>query len=123
MADVAFGIVEKLIKLGLKIQEQANTARRNEQECQSLQQDVGTLIGVLSLLQRNNPEVISHPSIKATLLGLEKSLDDELSLVTDYQPRNAVRRFLRAGHMSKQVRQVRNDIQWKMGIASNSRME
>ncbi|WVZ50395.1 hypothetical protein U9M48_001650 [Paspalum notatum var. saurae] len=119
MADTAFGIVEKLIKLGLKIQEQAKTARQNEQECQSLEQDVAILIGFLSLLQRNR-EVISHPdpAITAMLLGLEKSLDNGLSLVTDCQRRNALRRFLRAGNMSRQLCQVRNDIQWKMGMGT-----
>ncbi|WVZ50400.1 hypothetical protein U9M48_001653 [Paspalum notatum var. saurae] len=118
MADTAFGIVEKLIKLGLKIQEQAKTASQNEQECQSLEQDA-ILISFLSLLQRNR-EVISHPdpAITAMLLGLEKSLDNGLRLVTDCQRRNALRRFLRAGNMSRKLRQVRNDIQWKMGMGT-----
>ncbi|KAJ1256554.1 hypothetical protein BS78_K007200 [Paspalum vaginatum] len=118
MADIAFGILEKLIKLGLKIQEQAKTARQNEQECQSLEQDVAILIGILSLLQRNNREVISHPAMNATLSGLEKSLDSALSLVTDCQGRNALRRFFGAGHMSRQLRQVQNDIKWKMDMGT-----
>ncbi|CAL4982809.1 unnamed protein product [Urochloa decumbens] len=112
MADIAFGSVEKIVKLGLAIKEAVNKVRQNEEECQEIQKVVHRVSAILSQLQQT--KMLKGPAVDGALMGLEESLDRALKLVMECQEVHIVRRFFTAGDMSKELRRVQDDISQKM---------
>lgn len=115
MADIAFGSVEKIVKIGLKIKEAADTVRRNEEECQEIQKVVARVSAIL--LQLHQTKMMKGPAVDGALLGLEETLDRALKLVVECQEGHIVGRFFTAGGMSKELRRVQDDISQKMMLA------
>nr|CAB3490514.1 unnamed protein product [Digitaria exilis] len=115
MADIAFSSVEKIVKIGLKIKEAADTVRRNEEECQEIQKVVVRVSAILSQLQQT--KMMKGPAVDGALIGLEETLDRALKLVVECQEGHIVGRFFTAGGMSKELRRVQDDISQKMMLA------
>ncbi|CAL4990438.1 unnamed protein product [Urochloa decumbens] len=112
MADIAFGSVEKIVKVGLAIKEAVDTVCQNQEECKEIQKVVASVSAILSQLQQ--AKVLKGPAVDGALMGLEESLDRALKLVMECQEGHIVRRFFTAGDMSKELRRVQDDITQKM---------
>ncbi|CAN6363647.1 unnamed protein product [Urochloa humidicola] len=112
MADIAFGSVEKIVKIGLAIKEAVDKVRQNEVECQEIQKVVHRVSAILSQLQQT--KMLKGPAVDGALMGLEESLDRALKLVIECQEGHIVRRFFTAGDMAKELRRVQDDISQKM---------
>ncbi|CAL4982844.1 unnamed protein product [Urochloa decumbens] len=90
--------VERIVKVGLKIKEAADTVRRNE------------VAGVID---------DESPATGGALDDLEETLQRALRLVTAAgQERSAIRRLFAAGDLSRQLREVKEDILNKVMLAS-----
>ncbi|TVU23629.1 hypothetical protein EJB05_26005, partial [Eragrostis curvula] len=116
MADLSLGGVEKIIKIGLAIKKAAATARQNKKECGDIEKCVGRVGSLLTLLNDEATELVRHPAISGPLEDVAESLDEALKLITDCQESSAVRRFLTAGDIAKQLRRVQEDIQRKLRV-------
>ncbi|KAJ1276683.1 hypothetical protein BS78_05G233300 [Paspalum vaginatum] len=110
MADIALGSVEKIVRVGLVTKKAVETVRQNEVECQEIQELVTTLMDILPLLQET--AVMKHPAMHRALVGLERTLNRALKLITDCQAkRNMAWRDLGSGDMSRKLRnKVHDDI-------------
>jgi L1 cell adhesion molecule like protein len=110
--------VERIIKVGLRIKEAADTVRRNAAVCQEIRTRVLRFGAVLSQLQRAGA-VDDSPAMGGALDDLEETLRRALELVTSCQDRtNVVRRLLTAGDLARQLRAVKEDILNKVMLAS-----
>ncbi|CAL4986146.1 unnamed protein product [Urochloa decumbens] len=95
--------VERIVKVGLKIKEAADTVRRNEVVCQEIRKRARA----------------QSPATGGALDDLEETLQRALRLVTAAgQERSAIRRLFAAGDLSRQLREVKEDILNKVMLAS-----
>lgn len=117
MATFAVGAVERIVKAGLAIKKAAQTVRQNKKECRDIERCVGR-VGSLLLLLHERAGMVMHPAIRGPLEDLAESLEDALDLITDCQETNAVRRFLTAGDMAKELHRVQDDILRKLTLGN-----
>ncbi|CAL5051376.1 unnamed protein product [Urochloa decumbens] len=116
MADPV-AIVERILKIGLKIKEAADMVHQNEEVCQEIRKRVLRFSAILSRLQQQTGMVDSDPAMGGALQDLEATLERALELVTACQERSAVRRLVTAGDLAKRLREVKDDILNKVMLA------
>ncbi|XP_039777497.1 G-type lectin S-receptor-like serine/threonine-protein kinase B120 isoform X2 [Panicum virgatum] len=117
MADPVATVVEKIVKIGLKIKEAVNRVRHNEEDCREITRRVLRFSAILSQLQQTGT-VADSPALAGALEDLEETLQRALELVTACQERTTTRRLVAAGDLSKQLRRVQDDILNKVMLAS-----
>ncbi|GJN05094.1 hypothetical protein PR202_ga22695 [Eleusine coracana subsp. coracana] len=117
MADVVgVGIVKDIFKTGIAIKDTVDTFHQNKEDCRDLQVLVATVMDILSRLQEMT-RLTSHPAMcPSALVGIQGSLDAALKLVTKWQKKHGLHRFLMARDMAKQLRRVQDDIQRNINI-------
>ncbi|XP_039771590.1 uncharacterized protein LOC120639771 isoform X2 [Panicum virgatum] len=112
MADIAFGSVEKIVKVGFAIKEAVDKVRQNKEECQEIQKVVARVSSILSQLQQTN--MLKGPAVDGALMGLEETLNRAVKFVMECQEGHIVRHFFTALDMSKELRRMQDDISPKM---------
>ena len=117
MADPVATVVEKIVKIGLKIKEAVNRVRHNEEDCREITRRVLRFSAILLQLQQTGT-VADSPALAGALEDLEETLQRALELVTACQERTTTRRLVAAGDLSKQLRRVQDDILNKVMLAS-----
>ncbi|XP_039777504.1 cysteine-rich receptor-like protein kinase 11 [Panicum virgatum] len=117
MADPMATVVEKIVKIGLKIKEAVNRVRHNEEDYREITRRVLRFSAILSQLQQTGT-VADSPALAGALEDLEETLQRALELVTACQERTTTRRLVAAGDLSKQLRRVQDDILNKVMLAS-----
>ncbi|RCV39466.1 hypothetical protein SETIT_8G226900v2 [Setaria italica] len=110
--------VEKIVKIGLKIKQAVDTVRKNKEVCLEIRKRVLRFSDILSQLQQTGM-LNNNPAMSGPLEDLEETLERGLELVTSCQERRStIRRFITAGDLSKQLREVKDDILNKVMLAS-----
>jgi len=117
MADPV-AIVDRIVKIGLKIKEAADKAHQNEEVCREIRKRVLRFSAILSRLQQQTGMADSDPAMSGALQDLEATLERALELVTACQDRSILRRLVTAGDLAKQLRGVNDDISNKVMLAS-----
>ncbi|KAK3120687.1 hypothetical protein QOZ80_9AG0692060 [Eleusine coracana subsp. coracana] len=84
------------------------TVQRNKVECQLLANHVMLITDLLQLLEQS--EMMRRPQIRRPLDGLEDTLCQAYMLVTSCQKSNVMFRFIMAGNLAQQFRDVRDRI-------------
>lgn len=107
MAD-PLGSVEKIIKVGLAIKEAVKTVRKNKEECRDIRNRVLRVSALLKRLQET--VMINDPAMREALEALEETLIRTHQLILACQKKNRMCRFCTAGDMSKQLREMKQDI-------------
>ncbi|KAJ1276907.1 hypothetical protein BS78_05G252500 [Paspalum vaginatum] len=116
MADPV-ATVEKIVKLGLAIKNAVDTVRHNDVECNEIRRRVLRFSANLSQLQQTGM-MNDSPTLSGALEDLEETLQHALELVEACQERSTIRRLVKAGELSKQLRRVKDDILNKVMLAS-----
>jgi len=117
MADPV-AIVDRIVKIGLKIKEAADKVHQNEEVCREIRKRVLRFSAILSRLQQQTGMADSDPAMSGALQDLEATLERALELVTACQDRSILRRLVTAGDLAKQLRGVNDDISNKVMLAS-----
>ncbi|XP_039842674.1 G-type lectin S-receptor-like serine/threonine-protein kinase At1g11330 isoform X3 [Panicum virgatum] len=117
MADPV-AIVDRIVKIRLKIKEAADKAHQNEEVCREIRKRVLRFSAILSRLQQQTGMADSDPAMSGALQDLEATLERALELVTACQDRSILRRLVTAGVLAKQLRGVNDDISNKVMLAS-----
>jgi hypothetical protein len=118
MADVAFGGVGKIFEIALKIKEAVKTVKQNQKECQDIQRCVARVSALLKRFDEVTTETMKDEVMRGTLEDLAETIQGALDLVTKCQRKHVVRRFIGAGDMAKELRQVQDDIVRKLTIGT-----
>jgi L1 cell adhesion molecule like protein len=118
MADVALGGVGKIVEIALKIKEAVKTVKQNQKECQDIQRCVARVSALIKRLDEVTTETMNDVVMRDALEDLAESLQGALELVTKCQRKNIVLRFIGAGDMAKELRQVQDDIVRKLTIGT-----
>ncbi|KAG2557536.1 hypothetical protein PVAP13_8NG217603 [Panicum virgatum] len=108
MADLV-GSVEKIISIALAIKEAVETVRHNKKEGVDIGRRVMRIRALLSQLLALETTT-KEPAMGDTVGALEETLCRTRKLVTECQQKNMVRRFVGASDLSKQLREVKQDI-------------
>ncbi|TVU41952.1 hypothetical protein EJB05_15514, partial [Eragrostis curvula] len=110
MADVAFGGVEKLVKVALAIKEAVETVKQNDKECRAIEKCAARCTAVLQKLEQKT-DMMKDQVMLGPLEDVAESLEEALELVKLLdQPR--------AGDMAKELRRVKKDILQKVQLAN-----
>ncbi|TVU23608.1 hypothetical protein EJB05_25983, partial [Eragrostis curvula] len=107
--------VEKIVKIGLKIKEAADTVRHNEEACLEIRKSVLRYSTMLSQLQQRG--VMNNSSVMSGALDdLAETLERALKLVMACQEKGKISRFVSAGDLSKQLRRVKDNMSEKVMV-------
>ncbi|TVU04351.1 hypothetical protein EJB05_50085, partial [Eragrostis curvula] len=107
--------VEKIVKIGLKIKEAADTVRQNEEACLEIRKSVLRYSTMLSQLQQRG--VMNNSSVMSSALDdLAETLERALKLVMACQEKGKISRFVSAGDLSKQLRRVKDNMSEKVMV-------
>ncbi|XP_039807250.1 cysteine-rich receptor-like protein kinase 25 isoform X2 [Panicum virgatum] len=118
MADPV-AIVDRIVKIGLKIKEASDKVHQNEAVCKEIRKRVLRFSAILSRLQQQAGMADSDPAMGGALQDLEATLERALELVPACcQDRSILRRLVTAGDLAKQLRGVNDDISNKVMLAS-----
>lgn len=93
------GSVEKIIKVGLAIEEAVKTVRKDKEECRDIRNRVLRVSALLKRLQET--AMINDPAMREALEALEETLIRTHELILACQKKNIMCRFCTAGDMSK----------------------
>ncbi|CAO2142697.1 unnamed protein product [Urochloa humidicola] len=115
MAD-PMATVEMIVRIARVISEAVGTARRNIAECKRIQIQVDTASGILRILQKKG--IASAPTVRDALGDLKETIQRALELVTACKEKNLVLHIFKAGDLSSQLRQVREDISQSFTMAN-----
>uniref|UniRef100_A0ACD5WLE8 Uncharacterized protein n=1 Tax=Avena sativa TaxID=4498 RepID=A0ACD5WLE8_AVESA len=111
------GSVKQVLQVALKIKEAVDTVRSNKEVCHQIRGRVNRLRAILSKLE--DADAVDDPATADTLKDLEETLHRAYSLVAACQEdRNMVSLLFSAGKLSRNLRQVNEDILAQMAIAS-----
>ncbi|KAF6992987.1 hypothetical protein CFC21_009936 [Triticum aestivum] len=110
------GSVAQIVKIALQIQELVETAYQNKEDCKKIAKRVGRLRAIVERL--NSTDVTSEKTMIDALNDLEETFLQALKLVKACQTKNKVWLFLRAGNVSKQLREVKDEMMDHMHIAN-----
>ncbi|XP_037475248.1 receptor-like serine/threonine-protein kinase SD1-6 isoform X2 [Triticum dicoccoides] len=113
----AVGSVKQVVQVALKIKEAADTVRHNKEVCHQIRGRVNRLRAILSKLEGAN--TMSDSATSDTLRDLEETLHRAYRLVhACREKKNIVSLLFTAGKLSRQLRQVNDDILAQMAVAS-----
>uniref|UniRef100_A0ACD5Z212 Uncharacterized protein n=1 Tax=Avena sativa TaxID=4498 RepID=A0ACD5Z212_AVESA len=113
------GSVKQVLQVALKIKEAVDTVRSNKEVCHQIRGRVNRLRAILSKLEDADADAVDDPATADTLKDLEETLHRAYSLVAACQEdRNMVSLLFSAGKLSRNLRQVNEDILAQMAIAS-----
>ncbi|CAL4982813.1 unnamed protein product [Urochloa decumbens] len=101
-------IVEKIIRIAIRIANAVETVRENKEECREIEKLVRRVSDVLSLLKES--EMMRHLVVIRALEDLVDAIERALDVVTACQGRNMMCLFCNPGKMGKKLRQVKNGI-------------
>ncbi|KAM3399716.1 hypothetical protein ACQJBY_004878 [Aegilops geniculata] len=110
------GSVAQIVKIALQIQELVETAYHNKDDCKKIAKRVGRLRAIVERL--NSTDVTSEKTMSDALSDLEETFHQALKLFKACQTKNKVWLFLRAGNVSKQLREVKDEMMDHMHIAN-----
>lgn len=110
------GSMNQVVNIALQIQELVETVHQNKEDCKTIANRVKRLRAIVECLQ--NTDVSSEKTMMDELNELEGTFLRALKLIKACQTKNSVWLFLRAGNVSKQLRQVRDDIKEQMDVAN-----
>lgn len=100
--------VEKVVKIAIQIKELVEKVHQNKEECKNMATRVDRLRAIVQRL--DNTSVSSEKTMIDALNEFEETLLRALKLVKSCQTKNSVWLFLRAGNVSKQLREVKAEI-------------
>ncbi|TVU41950.1 hypothetical protein EJB05_15512, partial [Eragrostis curvula] len=115
MADIAFGGVEKLVKVALAIHEAVKTVKQNSKECCAIEKCATRCTALLKRLE-DQMDTMMDEVMRAPLEDVEESLDEALELVKLCQRKHYFSRLWKAGDMAKELRRVQDDILRKVQV-------
>ncbi|XP_037473960.1 uncharacterized protein LOC119350013 [Triticum dicoccoides] len=110
------GSVTQIVNIALQIHELVETVRQNKEDCKKIAMRVKRLRAIVERL--NSTDVSSEKIMIDALNDLEETFLQALKLVKACQTRNKVWLFLRAGNVSKQLREVKDEMMDHMHIAN-----
>ncbi|CAM0885754.1 unnamed protein product [Alopecurus aequalis] len=117
-AITAVGGVAKVVNVALQINEQVATVHQNKEDCKKLATRVDRLRAIVERL--DDTFVSSEQTMIDALSELEETLHRALELVKACQTRNCIWFAIKAGNVSKQLREVKDEIMEHMHIANFS---
>ncbi|KAK3126567.1 hypothetical protein QOZ80_7AG0558560 [Eleusine coracana subsp. coracana] len=121
MADMAFGGVEKIIKIALAIKEAVNTVKHNKKECGgNIEKCVARCTALLKRLEEQT-DTMKDQVMHGPLEDVAESLEEALQLVTKCQRKHYVSHLWKAGDMAKELRRVQDDILRKLQVGGRLR--
>ena len=110
--------VTGVVNIALQIQELVETVHQNKDDCKKIATRVERLRAIVQCL--HDTDVSSTKPMIDALNELEETFRRALKLVKACQAKNIVCLFLRAGNVSKQLREVKDEIMEHMHIANFS---
>ncbi|KAM3207472.1 hypothetical protein ACQJBY_062614 [Aegilops geniculata] len=110
--------VTGVVKIAVQIQELVETVHQNKDDCKKIATRVDRLRAIVQCL--DDTDLSSAKPMIDALNELEETLLRALKLVKACQAKNIVCLFLRAGNVSKQLREVKDEIMEHMHIANFS---
>lgn len=113
----AVGSVKQVVQVALKIKEVADTVRHNKEVCHQIRGRVNRLRAILSKLEDAN--TMNDSATSDTLRDLEETLHRAYRLVhACREKKNIVSLLFTTGKLSRQLRQVNDDILAQMAVAN-----
>lgn len=100
--------VAKVVKIAIQIKELVEKVHQNKEECKKMATRVDRLRAIVERL--DNTSVSSEKTMIDALNEFEETFLRALKLVKSCQTKNSVWLFLRAGNVSKQLREVKAEI-------------
>ncbi|TVU00218.1 hypothetical protein EJB05_54371, partial [Eragrostis curvula] len=119
MADVAFGGVEKIVKVALAIQEAVETVKQNNKECRAIEKCATRCTALLQ--QLGEQDTMKGEAMRGPLEDMAESLEEALQLVKKCQRKNHFCCFTHlweAGDMAKELGRVQDDILRKLQLGN-----
>ncbi|CAM0877174.1 unnamed protein product [Alopecurus aequalis] len=113
MADIAFSSFTKILDLALKIKEAVDTVQQNKKDCHAIGKLAARVTEIMKP-QQDNGDIMQNPAMRDPLKDMEESLESALNLVTKCQEKHFVRHLFTASSMSKQLKEVKDDINQNM---------
>jgi L1 cell adhesion molecule like protein len=110
--------VAKVVEIANQIKELVEKVNQNKEECKKIATRVERLRAIVACL--DNTDVSSEQTMIDALNELEETFLRALKLVKACQTKNVVWLFLTAGNVSKQLREVKDEIMEHMHIANFS---
>uniref|UniRef100_A0ACD5W7Z3 Uncharacterized protein n=1 Tax=Avena sativa TaxID=4498 RepID=A0ACD5W7Z3_AVESA len=108
--------VAKVVKIAIQIKELVKKVHQNKEECKKMATRVDRLRAIVERL--DSTAVSSEKTMVDALNEFEETFLRALKIVKACQTKNNVWLFLRAGNVSKQLREVKADIQEHMQTVS-----
>uniref|UniRef100_A0ACD5ZGK7 Uncharacterized protein n=1 Tax=Avena sativa TaxID=4498 RepID=A0ACD5ZGK7_AVESA len=108
--------VAKVVKIAIQIKELVEKVQQNKEECKKMATRVDRLRAIVERL--DSTAVSSEQTMVDALNEFEETFLRALKIVKACQTKNNVWLFLRAGNVSKQLREVKADIQEHMQTVS-----
>ncbi|KAM3399714.1 hypothetical protein ACQJBY_004876 [Aegilops geniculata] len=109
------GSVTQVVKIALQILELVRTVHQNKEDCKNIARRVEMLRAIVEQLK--NTDVWRDGTMINALKELEQTFLRALKLVKACQAKNSVWLFLTAGNVSKQLREVNNEMLANLLIA------
>uniref|UniRef100_A0A287SLN5 Uncharacterized protein n=1 Tax=Hordeum vulgare subsp. vulgare TaxID=112509 RepID=A0A287SLN5_HORVV len=110
--DIAVGSVRQITQVAMAIKVAADTVQKNKSDCRKIAARINRLTAVLSWLESTG--MARHPAMSAMLEELEGTMDQALTLVKACQEKNGIAHLFSAKSLSKDLRQVNQDISERM---------
>lgn len=113
MADIVIRDLERVVKVALAIKKAVETAKQNKEDCVKIGERAAEVSTHMKRLKENT-KAMEDPLMSDTLKSMEETLQRALKLVNECQRKHVVLHYLNAGGMSKKLRQVQEDISYKL---------
>ncbi|CAM0877167.1 unnamed protein product [Alopecurus aequalis] len=113
MADIAFSSFTKILNLALEIKKAVDTVQQNKKDCHAIGKLAARVTEIMKP-QQDNGDIMQNPAMRDPLKDMEESLECALNLVTKCQEKHFVRHLFTAASMSKQLKEVKDDINQNM---------
>jgi L1 cell adhesion molecule like protein len=107
--------VTKVIKVAMEIKKLVETVQRNKEDCNKIAANVERLRAIMACL--GSTPVANAKTMIDTLNGLEESFLRAMKVIKICQTKNTAWRFLTAGSISKQLREVKAEIMEHLSFA------
>ncbi|TVU41951.1 hypothetical protein EJB05_15513, partial [Eragrostis curvula] len=121
MADVAFGSLEKIVKVALAIKEAVETVKQNDKECRAIKMCATRCTALLKRLEEQT-DIMKDEAMRGPLEDVAESLEEALELVKLCQRKHCFSQLWKAGDMAKELRRVQDDIVRKIQVGDFAAM-
>ncbi|TVU00214.1 hypothetical protein EJB05_54367, partial [Eragrostis curvula] len=120
MADVAFGSLEKIVKVALAIKEAVETVKQNDKECRAIEKCATRCTALLKRLEEQTD--MMKDAMRGPLEDVAESLEEALELVKLCQRKHCFSHLWKAGDTAKELRRVQDDIVRKIQVGDFAAM-